>query len=348
MIDRNGNPIWNPDFQLRKFCDQHSTKRIEIFPALDYNLYLDKDIDIYKFVNPNCDLILFDTSFVPNCVDQCYDWIKSLQMKHQFAYVTSNFSYHNSTDKNIVYFPFYYFQSLDNPTRQVYDIKKTRPYPIQCLNMNPWLHRTLNLIHMSTRSWFDQAITSFHWLNSPNGVPTDNLVNYVLTELTQEEKNILSALPLPITVTLPDEPDPVGWAYVGNASRAHELSYIDYITESGITEQFVSEKIWKPFFSGQLLLCLGPPGIIKHLNDLGLDTFNDIIDHQRYDNILGSSPKDIRDKISAILDIVDNLMCKDLDKIWQDTYERRHHNLQMVQSEEFKFKILDKLIKTIS
>ena len=348
MIDKNGTPIWNPDFQLRKFCDRYSTKRIEIFPALDYNLYLNKDIDIYEFVNSDCDLILFDTSFIPNCVDQCYGWINSLQMKHQFVYITSNFSYHNSTDNNIVYFPFYYFQSLDNPDRKLYDIEKTRPHPMQCLNMNPWLHRTLNLIHMSKKTWFDQVLTSFHWLNSPNGVPTDSLVNYVLTELTVEEKNILSTLPLPITVTLPDEPDPVGWVYVGNASRAHELSYIDYITESGITEQFVSEKIWKPFFSGQLLLCLGPSGIIKHLNDLGLDTFNDIIDHQRYDSIRGSSPKDIRDKVSVILDIADNLLSKDLDKIWQDTYERRYRNLQTMLSEEFQFKMLDKLIKTIS
>ena len=348
LRDRFGNPIWNPDFQLRKFCNTYSNKKIEIFPAVDYNMYQNPDVNLYEFISDDCDLILFDTTYFPNSTEQCYSWINSLKLNHPFAYLTANFSHFDSPDSNIIYFPFYYFQLLENPEMRTYDIRSPRPYYLQCLNLNPWLHRTINVIQLSQKPWFNKTLTSFHWLNPPNNIPPTNIVNHVLSNLTSEETAILNQLPLPLTINLTGEPDLHGWIYIGNASRAHELAYIDYVTESGITEKFVSEKIWKPFFSGQLPLCLGPCGIMKHLNTLGLDTFDDIIDHQRYDSIQGSSPKDIRDKVTAILDIVDNLLVQGLDKIWTDTYERRNYNLQLVLSKEFQYKILSKLINTIS
>jgi hypothetical protein len=339
----------HPDFQLQRFCNEFGTKKIQIFPAIDYNLYRDITINVYEFVDPNCDLILFDTTLIPNCAEQCFDWVKSLKIDHEFLYVTGNYSYFNTPDPNIVYFPFYYFQSLDNPTREVYDIKQVRPYPMQCFNLNPWLHKTINIVQMSQKFWFNRTLSTFHWLNPPNtNIPPTNIVQQVLEELTNEETSILNSLNLPITIDLPNEPYPAGWVYASNASRAHQLSYIDYVVESGVTEQFISEKIWKPLFSGQLFLCLGPPGVIQHLRDLGFNTFDDVIDHSKYDTILGSSPDDIRSKVSIILDLADNLLSKDLDKIWDQTYEQRLCNFKLITSEEFKYKILDKLVKKIT
>lgn len=339
----------HPDYQLAKFCKQYGSKKIEIISSTEPNIYLTPNLDVYKHINPDCDLILFDTTFFPNSAEQCYTWIKSLKLKHEYAFVTSNFSYFNSADPNVIYFPFYYFQLYDNPTRKIYDLKAFREYPMQCFNLNPWLHKTINILQMSKRTWFNRILATFHWLSPTNvNTPPTNLVKLVLTELNTEEINILNSLNLPITVNLPDDPHPAGWVYVSNAGRGHEVSYIDYVNESCVTEPFISEKIWKPIFSGQLFLCLGPPRIIQHLRDLGFDTFDDIIAHYKYDNIQGSSPDDIRAKVTTILDIAENLLSKDLNQIWEQTYERRLKNLNYILSDEFKFKILNKLIKKVS
>ena len=72
----------NPDYQLLKFCHLYSTKKVEVFPAVDYTLYTDPTFDVYQHVDPNCDIILFDSTFLTNNVEQCYGWIKSLKLKH--------------------------------------------------------------------------------------------------------------------------------------------------------------------------------------------------------------------------------------------------------------------------
>ena len=280
-----------------------------------------------------------------------YDMIKYIERAltilppDRFIVLSSDYSYYTQHHPNIVYFPVYLFQFLlKNPTLKHYNMQASRPYPLQCLSLNPRFHKTLNIIKLSQYPWFDKCLKSFYWADPPNcSASNQHLIDSVLPQLTQKERDIIDRLPLPIKVDLPNEPIVAGWDCVSNSSRAHANCYIDYVLESVINDHFVSEKIWKPIFSGQLFLTLGPPGLIKHLEYIGIDVFRDIIDHARYDHVM-----DLREKIDIILGLIDDLLCSDLEQIWHDTYQRRLHNFNLLHNPTFHQLLSQDFIDRIS
>ena len=252
--------------------------------------------------------------------------------------LTSNYRYHLQKHPNIIYFPYYYFFTLKYADIQKFDFQAPRPYKLQCLNLNPWFHRTVNFLNMRQQSWFDQCRLSFHWTYNIGNMDTRNIGINTLAELSEEERTELSAIDLPILIDR-------DWhsQYIGNGSSVHQECYIDYVTENSTRQEFITEKSWKPLFSGQLFLILGTANILQHLQDLGVDTFDDIIDHGLYDNTI-----DVRTKINLILTQVDRLMGMNLEQVWNDTYQRRKHNYELVYSTEFQFKMAEDLIKRVS
>jgi len=329
---------------LKNLVKQHATKKVDLHCISGYSFSPLDNSEILSMFDTNSDLIVIDRSLNCNNTVDFLQWGSQSMPKNNFVIVTSNYEYYQENNSNVVYFPVYLFLTLQNPSLTKYDIKNKRPYPLQCLSMNPWLHKTLNIVKLSQRSWFDQCQTSFYWVDSP-GRPgaSQGIVDWVVPELTEEEKDIITRLTIPFTINLDNEPFPDGWEYVSNASQTHRLCYIDYVLESSVHEKFVSEKIWKPILSGQLFLSLGSMGLIKHLEDLGIDTFRDIIDHSRYDNVV-----DTRTKIDVILGLLDNLLCSNLDRLWDDTYERRLHNLNLMYDPDFHQQLSQDLISRIS
>jgi hypothetical protein len=53
---------------------------------------------------------------------------------------------------------------------------------------------------------------------------------------------------------------------------------------------FLTEKTWKAIMQRQISIWYGVPGLVKHVRELGFDTFDDILDHQ-YDNILDEAQR---------------------------------------------------------
>ena len=108
--------------------------------------------------------------------------------------------------------------------------------------------------------------------------------------------------------------------------------YINLVTETNVYNDtpMLSEKTFKPILAGQLFILLASPGAVQFLRDIGIDTFDDVIDHS-YDNTT-----DIRSRIQQISDQVDRLEQLDLNTIYTDIKPRLLRNSEFLRSQEFR------------
>jgi hypothetical protein len=106
---------------------------------------------------------------------------------------------------------------------------------------------------------------------------------------------------------------------------------------------FITEKVWQPIACGQLFLVWGSAGSICHLRDMGVDVFDDFIDHKYYDT--EQDPLVRIKKIHALLDV---LATQDLDSIFQQTLARREDNISKFKNGLFGAKYRDQLTTCIN
>jgi hypothetical protein len=223
----------------------------------------------------------------------------------------------------------YFFELTNNPTLVKPNIEELRPFALSCLNRTPRLHRAINYLGLLEQPWINRCKISF-------GTIPDRFTRLItdswedLQQKMSSEEFALVKQNSPRYIDIPGEPEADNWFYTSNASLVHSQCYIDYVTESTTDLEFISEKAWKPMFSGQLFLILGPVGIINYLNNIGVDTFGDIIDHS-YDQ-----ESDLHKKISMIINSINQLMQQDLDQIWNLTHARRLKNFELMYSPEFR------------
>jgi hypothetical protein len=108
-------------------------------------------------------------------------------------------------------------------------------------------------------------------------------------------------------------------------------SYINLVTESTMLNNvFVTEKTWRPIASAQLFVILGSKGVVAHLRDIGVDVFDDIVDHEYYD-----SEPNWQQRIHKAHEVLDTLSKQDLQKIYQHTHNRRLTNVEKFYAGEF-------------
>jgi hypothetical protein len=123
-------------------------------------------------------------------------------------------------------------------------------------------------------------------------------------------------------------------------------TYINVIGESAVGDRiFLSEKTWKPIASGQLFVMAGSSGNIAHLKDLGVDVFDDIIDHKYYD-----AEPNWKIRLKKLSAVVDSLVNQDLSAIYTQTQERRLNNKQNFLAgnfdQQYYNQIMDSCINT--
>jgi hypothetical protein len=276
--------------------------------------------------NPSAELIIFDKSLGPEDNELEYlDWIAGLNLQQEFIVATSNYRYHFDKHAKIVHLPRYYASMLRDPNNQRPDITTIRPYPISCLTKNPWTHKTLNFVAMSKQPWFDQIQKSFGWTYPELTEQYNYLSTDVLNMITAQDADYLRSI-YPLRLNAEDDMD----KFESNACPTYQTCYIDYLPESRTENTFISEKTWKPIFSGQLFLILGSVGTIEYLRAIGVDVFDDIVDHA-YDQ-----EPNLETKIAMLMTAITNLLAQDLDQIWTDTYHRRQKNLDLVYSPAFQ------------
>lgn len=224
-----------------------------------------------------------------------------------FLILTHN-PYEHLVHPRVIYFPYWYHYSKKYFKSLV--LSNTKQYKLSCLNGNPRSHRIANYLLLLDKTYADQNCISFFNVSLDETPRRADDVSLTAQEYARWEQ-IKNHLPLRSNISdreinLPALTD----------------SYIHLVTEPTVIPHiFITEKTWKPIASGMLFLIFGNPGTVAHLRNLGVDVFDDIIDHQLYDNEL-----DWRIRLSCIHTVIDNLVVHDLEHIYKITESRRLEN----------------------
>lgn len=227
----------------------------------------------------------------------------------------------------VIFYPWWYYYGMK--TFENIDIKSHRSRVLGCLHGNPRPHRISNYFALVDRFQQNQMHLSFFKTDFLG----DRADDIVLLEKEHDrwlqlKENFPFRRISDKTVKIPALDD----AYVHITS---ETTVIDRI--------FISEKTWKPIAAGQLFLHFGNPGTIGFLRTLGIDTFDDLIDHDSYDNV-----SDWRQRMDLIHKLASHLVTLDLQYIWHETLSRRQSNANKFFAgdfmQSFRHNVLDNLL----
>jgi hypothetical protein len=120
-------------------------------------------------------------------------------------------------------------------------------------------------------------------------------------------------------------------------------SYLHLVTETTVIPGvFITEKTWKPLAAGVPFLMFGNPGTMSFLKTLGVDTYDDVIDHVYYDNEV-----DWRKRLVKMHTILDNLIEYGAEKIYQQLFLRVQNNQNKFYNGEFDPGYQSQLISAI-
>lgn len=103
-------------------------------------------------------------------------------------------------------------------------------------------------------------------------------------------------------------------------------SYVNIVTEHDFETNFASEKSIKPFLTEQIAVFVAGPGLVARLRRIGLDVFDDIVDHS-YD----TEPDD-QARMKKIFQSIHGLADLDWEKIYASTQSRRQKNRSLLRS----------------
>jgi hypothetical protein len=92
----------------------------------------------------------------------------------------------------------------------------------------------------------------------------------------------------------------------------------------------------------QIFLVFGTPGTIASLRQLGVDVFDDIVDHS-YDN-----ESNWERRLNMVHNSLESLLSQDLQSIYQETKSRREHNQVRFRNKEFGLQYQQELTSAIA
>jgi hypothetical protein len=231
--------------------------------------------------------------------------------------------------KRIVFYPWWCYHGMK--TFETIDIVKHRSRKLGCLHGNPRPHRIAHYLALKNKiDLQDLEISIFSSNTDPKRMDDVELLESETAEWARIKPN------------LKDRYNRVSDATI--KIPALDNAYIHITSETTVIDRiFLSEKTWKPIAAGQLFLHFGNPGTIGFLRTLGVDTFDDIIDHDSYDNV-----SDWRQRMDLIHKLANYLMTLDLQDIWHATLSRRQSNVSKFFAGDFlqnyRHDIIDNLL----
>lgn len=231
----------------------------------------------------------------------------------------------------LLFFSFWYYYSIKN-----FNLPKTfnKNKAWSCLNGNPRPHRIYNFYLAKTKSYFDQGIFSMHDYDADGCARGDDVI--LSPEVKEFWDNTRKSLPHK------DEVLGANGAGIDLDITAFTDCYIHLVSESTVmTRVFITEKTWKPIAAQQLFLMLGNPKTISALRTLGVDVYDDIVDHS-YDN-----EPDWQKRFEMVYQSLESLVSCNLEEIYQRTESRRKKNFDLFQSREFGLEYKQDLIAAI-
>ena len=232
---------------------------------------------------------------------------------YNFLLLTYDHTRHQMYPK-MFYYPYWYHDSkrwIVNKNNTV----ESRTFDLGCLNGNPRSHRIANYYQLMKKSYKNQMSVSFYKTDEAPWRQDD-------VPLLNEELNYWNS----IRHSLPPR-------IATNSIELPQLvdSYLHLVTETTVIPGvFITEKTWKPVAAGVPFLMFGNPGTMSFLKTLGVDTYDDVIDHAYYDN-----EPDWRIRLTKIHTVLDNLIDYGAEKIYQQLLVRTQNNTHKFRNGDF-------------
>jgi hypothetical protein len=290
--------------------------------SLPYNQNNEEFINSFIDKIPNLKYIIVDTAGNPIDVEQTLNEFNTYNLKKPFYILTGNFNYFKKShiETKVKFFPFWtVWSSVQHKNVSLF----AKRYNLSCLNGTPSFHKRLLYIALSKEQYFSDILFSF-------GSQKSNVYYAVGSDILIDESEELeySKLPYPVEIDIVDIVD------LSTNQPAYQQTYINIVTETTCTFRMLSEKTFKPIRAGQLFILLAPVGSIQFLRDIGIDTFDDIVDHS-YDTV-----DDIRLRIKLIVSEISRLNLLQLDNIYSIIKPRLIQNAEFLNSDKFRDQFL--------
>ena len=338
MVDDLLNFIQARSTKKIHFIDLDSTTLCEVNQINDW-------IINHSPVN-NCDLIIIDYSYKYNrFIDEwlLYSIIDDLNLKWPWIIITSNFNYFRSNNNQIIYYPIHAIHAIEYPGNNIdIDLKSKRDYLVSVLSHHLHPHRLLLLTKLYEQPWFDKCLINF---STSNITELQTLIyQSSLRLLTADELSIIQQIQnqSPIIADPFESCDSI----VSINNRGFTNCYISMFTEANYNSPFITEKSIKPFMSGQFNAVFGADGLVDHLNELGFEPLDNYLNLAIQTNISDplTSLRNLLEEIivNQISKLVDNI-----EQVWNDTYQIRKYNYELVRSIEFKYTLQRSLQEAI-
>lgn len=248
-------------------------------------------------------------------LDHVYDSLNNHGIN--FLLLTHNPNDHKKFDR-MLFYPWWYHWSKENFVINK-NYSSTRAYKWSCLNGNPRAHRIYNYFYSQQQSYYNSAYFSFY-----NSNPHRNDDVELSDDVTAFWENIKHTLLDRNNIHIGIRPDAQC-----NLPAIND-SYVNLVTETTVIPKiFITEKTWKPIANAQLFLVFGNPGTVGYLRDMGVDVFDDIIDHS-YDLI-----DNWQERLHAIHYQLEKLINQNIESVFQATQTRRINNVNKFFSGEF-------------
>jgi len=226
---------------------------------------------------------------------------------------------------NLLFYPSEYHRSKEKflyPDN--WDLVSPRNYSVSCLNHIARPHRIYNWYKAKDQEWMQRCLWSMHDVITDVPRSDEPQLSPEISEIWDNHRAQFAKK----IYDLPHFREQYIWQL---DHPAYTDSYINIITEHSVIDGiYMSEKTWKPVAAGQLFLSVGNPGSIRYLRSVGVNVFDDVIDHAYYDDEM-----DWQSRINRMHEILDDLMHQDLDAVYQTTYQQRKINQENFQSGMF-------------
>jgi hypothetical protein len=227
----------------------------------------------------------------------------------------------------IFYFPTFYLTGLrrwKDYQSLVFENKKI--YKISCLNRGAHGHRIQNFVRLLEKN-YDSALYSWLDMQGDGTLAAPD----IMEKYQQLQRQGIIPMVLDAKILNPK-------AIFNIQHDAYQATYVNIITETMVRDTiFISEKTWKSVASGQLFFMVGCRSTIKYLRELGVDVFDDIIDHS-YD-----LESDWVVRIDRMHDSLAQLMQQDLSTLYEQTKDRRLQNQERFFGGQFGMQYVDRI-----
>ena len=235
---------------------------------------------------------------------------------------------------NSVYWPeleFMYWRTVDRNTGARYHPDpRSRAYTALCRIDKLW--RKVFMSDLWSHGLNEHGYFSYtqHLLGSEDGYHGCALSNSYLAQCQPRVDQFISAGPFRV-----DDLDTHAHnTYDQNMSDLYTNSYFNIVLETMIDVddsggQFVTEKTFKPIFNNQFFVVVSSADHLRHLRDLGYQTFGRYID-ESYDSVANN-----QDRFEAVLDLTKSLIGSGQDRLhqlYQDLAPEIQHNARLFKT----------------